>query len=94
MELTMRKNLFLLLILSSTLLLSACGSNTTTAPDLSTVTVGPDFSQTGVASFPVPHPFTVTVRYADGSPMPKSIVNISGHYASNKSEGFTGPYTF
>jgi len=81
-----------LLLISSVFVLSGCG-NTSGIPDGSTITVGPDFKQTGVAFFAVPVDYTVVVRYADKTPIPNAKVNIAGHYATT-STFFPGVYQF
>jgi len=87
------KLLVVLMLISSIFVFSGCGSKSEgVVPDGSTITVGPDFKQTGIASWEVPVPFTVVVRYKDGSPIPKAKVNVAGHYAASST--FAGLYQF
>ena len=71
--------ILILSLLSSLLLLAGCG-NENIPPDGSTIYVGPDHSQAGIAA-DRPVNFTVVARYPDGTPMPKAIIKISGAFA-------------
>lgn len=75
--------LVLVLIVSPVVLLESCGSKKSqnTLPALSTITIGPDHTQLGIAADTTVN-FTVVARYSDGSPMPNANIKISGSFAA------------
>jgi hypothetical protein len=74
---------FLGIALSALISLQGCGSGSRleTAPDGSTITFNPDgHSQTGISA-PTCATFALTIRYPDGTPFPKGVVQIFGPFA-------------
>jgi hypothetical protein len=78
---------FLALLACAAILLQNCGNNKA-VPDGSTITVDPS-SQSIKVLEDTPFNFTVTVRYADGTPIPYAIVHISGAFAASAT--YTNP---
>jgi hypothetical protein len=73
--------LVFVLIASPVVLLEGCGKSENTLPDKSTISIGPDHSQSGIQGDTTVN-FTVVARYADGTPMPNANIKISGPFAA------------